>query len=105
MALIIKKFFEDTSVLVIDENDIPWAAISPSYTVTNTINDRILNWNNVSLNKLTNVVWTMIWDLRVFSWLGWNAPLFIQDTEPSVTVPSLWIDTTWWNFSFNLVTP
>lgn len=82
-----------------------WVAISPSYTVTNTINDRILNWNNVSLNELTDVVWTMIWDLRVFSWLGWNAPLFIQDTEPSVTVPSLWIDTTWWNFSFNLVTP
>lgn len=82
-----------------------WVAISPSYAVTNTINDRILNWNNVSLNELTDVVWTMIWDLRIFSWLGWNAPLFIQDTEPSVTVPSLWIDTTWWNFSFNLVTP
>ena len=38
-------------------------------------------------------------------WWAWDAPLFIQDTEPSVTVPSLWIDTTWWNFSFNLVTP
>ena len=63
MTAIIKKFFENDSFLVFNENDIPWAAIS------------------------------------------WNAPLFIQDTEPSVTVPSLWIDTTWWNFSFNLVTP
>ena len=60
MTAIIKKFFENDSVLVFNENDLPWAAISP---------------------------------------------LFIQDTEPSVTVPSLWIDTTWWNFSFNLVTP
>ena len=31
--------------------------------------------------------------------------LYIQNTVPNVTVPSLWIDTTWWNYSFNLVTP
>ena len=34
-----------------------------------------------------------------------NRNLFIQDTEPTVTEPSLWIDTTWWNIQFNLVTP
>ena len=80
-------------------------ALSPAYTVINTLNDRILNWDNISLNELVDIVWTMIWDLRMYSWLGWNAPLFIQDVEPSVTVPSLWIDTSWWNYSFNLVTP
>lgn len=31
--------------------------------------------------------------------------LFIWDTEPTVSVDSLRIDTTWWNYSFNLVTP
>ena len=42
----------------------------------------------------------------LISWVSWRTQnLYIQNTVPTVTVPSLWIDTTGWNYSFNIVTP
>lgn len=48
MTLILKKFFEDTSVLVIDENDLPWAQ-----DVTQLQQD-VIDLNNNKADKLQN---------------------------------------------------
>lgn len=55
----------------------------------------------------TPITWWW-WDLTNYytkTEIDQKQNLYIQNTVPTVTVPSLWIDTTGWNYSFNLVTP
>lgn len=49
----------------------------------------------------------VVTDLTATGGGGWwfDQNVFIQTTEPTVTVPSLWIDTTGGNFQFKYVTP
>jgi hypothetical protein len=80
---------------IIFEDD--WTVIADPYTNPTDYADKIDftgAWVTATYDNTTN---------RITVDIPQN--LFIQDTTPTVTVPSLWIDTTWWNYSFNLVTP
>lgn len=80
-----------------------WVPLATNYTVTNTTTDRTLDGNNTTLDEVIDVLWTVIQDFQLYT--NADDTLFIQDNQPTVTRPSLWIDTTWWNITFNLVTP
>lgn len=59
---------------------------------------KIWTWFNV---YVTNDTWDLVAYPINSSWKN----LFIQDTQPTVSENTLWINTTWWNIQFNLVTP
>ena len=50
---------------------------------------------------MTNDTWDLVAYPINSSWKN----LFIQDAQPTVSENTLWINTTWWNIQFNLVTP
>lgn len=81
---------------------IAWVAL-PAYTVSGNTTDRTLNVLDTSLNEVANVLATHILDTQ--NWLKGNENLYIQSTAPTVTAPALWIDTSGWNITLNLVTP
>ena len=81
---------------------VSWIAL-PAYTVTWNTTDRTIDVANTTLNEVANVLATHILDTQ--NWLKWNDNLYIWDTEPTVTAPALWVDTTGGNITLNLVTP
>lgn len=84
---------------------IAWVAL-PAYTVTGHTTDRAINVANTTLNEVANVLATHILDTQNWLvWPKWNTNLIIWTTEPVVTEPTLWINTTGGNITLNLVTP
>lgn len=63
--------------------------------------ETLVSWTNIKTINGTSLLWS---GNITISW-GGSTNLYIQSTLPTVTVDSLWIDTTWGNYSFNIVTP
>lgn len=84
-------------------NIVLWWVALPEYTISWNTTDRVLNVANTTLDEVANVLATHISDTQ--NGLKWNDNLYIWDTEPTVTAPALWVDTTGWNITLNLVTP
>lgn len=63
--------------------------------------ETLVSWTNIKTINGTSLLWG---GNITISW-GGSTNLYIQSTLPTVTVDSLWIDTTWGNYSFNIVTP
>jgi len=67
------------------DNIVIWWTPLPTYTITNTTTDRVLDTNNTTLNELANVLWTHIADTQ--TWLIWP-------TWP--TWPAWWVTSVSW---------